>query len=133
MIVRRRTMMRWGYRLGSGVGYFTDPDMGAVRRSEMLSRLESVGGRTRVGPMISWLRELNDGRIGPPPGRDEMAPSEQETPSASDADGGSAAGLGDGRGGNSDAETSDAASQDGSAEHANSFDDLTIVEHPHAQ
>lgn len=69
MIVRRRSAFRWGYRLGAGLAYFTDPVLGAERRNEVLGRLDALVGTTRVGPMIAWLQELNEGRIGPLPSR----------------------------------------------------------------
>lgn len=121
-MIRRRTTMRWGYRLGTSLAYFTDPDLGEQRRHEVLARLESIGGRSRFGPMIAWLQELNQGRIGPPPSRGSFEEADEAPTRSSEAAGEAQPDRGLSNG---DASVG----TDGEDRTRATIEDLTIIEH----
>lgn len=137
MIIKRRTTMRWGYRLGAGVAYFTDPELGAARRHETLLRLDALIGSTPAGPMIAWLAELNEGRLGPPPSREAFqAGTEADMDVPEEAWAEEDAEDYDGQAAGEPTATDQlwTGAEDEPADHeATSVDDLTVIEHQHTQ
>lgn len=71
-MIRRRTLLRWGFRAGTTLAYFGDPELGPQRRDAVLAAIEPFGMKTRFGPVVAWLRNLNAGEIAPPPSREEL-------------------------------------------------------------
>jgi hypothetical protein len=59
-MMRRRQMLRWGFKLGILVAWISDSDHGYDRRRMILDNLDRVLGRTRAAPIVDLLSALND-------------------------------------------------------------------------
>jgi len=120
MILKRRTLMRWGFRAGTALAYFSDPDLGPQRREAVLATIAPYGAKTRLGPVITWLRSLNAGEISRPPTRAQMAAAR------------AAAASGDGPLAAEEAPTGEEVlDPDADADHGDAEERLTVVEHHH--
>ncbi|GGI03845.1 hypothetical protein [Egicoccus halophilus] len=63
MMFRRTTTLKWGFRLGLAAAYLNDEEHGVERRAELLQALQALTASTRVGPLVQWLQNLNEGDL----------------------------------------------------------------------
>ncbi|MFA9432954.1 hypothetical protein [Egicoccus sp. AB-alg2] len=78
MILKRRTTLKWGFRVGLAVAYLADGDRGYERRREIIETLESTVGGTKAGILVDWLQAWNEGEPLPVVGDGEVEQAEED-------------------------------------------------------
>jgi hypothetical protein len=66
VILRRRTVLKWGFRLGVVAAYLTDSQHGQRRREDILDGARQFTGNTPLRPVVDWLAAVNESELALP-------------------------------------------------------------------